>query len=183
MQLFSLVKKLHGKYARCNLFILQNNGPLVKKYRNIGVPIFFGGLKKGDLSKAPWKVVGAQIRLIRAIIKVRPDIIHCFLPMITFMGSLAGRLAGNKKIIISRRALGSHQDRYPILIFFDKIANYLCRIVTVNSKARQQIEEPRGLGSLHLRSVSALHSLPRVRVRWRCRLCRGAARVHSPPCS
>jgi glycosyltransferase involved in cell wall biosynthesis len=38
-------------------------------------------------------------------------------------------------VVVSRRALGNHQDRYPILIPLDRLANYLSRAVTVNSKA------------------------------------------------
>lgn len=135
MQLLKLVKNLHGKFARCSLFILQNEGALIGQYREMGIPLFFGGLSKGDLSTAPWKIIHAEIRLIKTILRTRPDIIHCFLPLITFMGSMAGRLVGHRKVVISRRALGTHQDRYPILIPFDRIANYLSRAVTVNSKA------------------------------------------------
>jgi glycosyltransferase involved in cell wall biosynthesis len=58
-----------------------------------------------------------------------------FLPLVTLMGALAGRMAKVPLVITSRRALGKHQERYILLRPFDLLANRLSHRVTVNSMA------------------------------------------------
>ena len=77
----------------------------------------------------------AQLRLCRVIWKIRPDIIHAYLPLTNFMGSLAGRILKVPLIITSKRALGTHQDRYRGSRIFDITSFRLSNWVTVNSKA------------------------------------------------
>jgi len=51
------------------------------------------------------------------------------------MGALAGRLNRVPLVITSRRALGTHQDRFAVLRPVDLAANFLSHRVTVNSRA------------------------------------------------
>jgi glycosyltransferase involved in cell wall biosynthesis len=64
-----------------------------------------------------------------------------------FMGSLAGRLSGVPLVITSRRALGTHQDRYKGWRIFDILSFRLSHLVTVNSHAVEQDTLIRDLGS------------------------------------
>lgn len=134
-QMQLLVGQLHGHTHCCHVYSLQAGGPLERWFEALGVPVFSGGLKKGDMSKAPWKVVLAEWRLLRLIYELKPSVIHCFLPLITFMGALSGRIARVPLVVTSRRALGTHQRRYPILRPLDHVASRLCHRVTVNSQA------------------------------------------------
>jgi glycosyltransferase involved in cell wall biosynthesis len=135
MQMYLLVKQLHDQSYICHVYSLQAGGPLERWFEDLGVPVFSGGLKKGDMSSAPWKAVLAEWSLLRLIYELKPSVIHCFLPLITFMGALSGRIARVPLVVTSRRALGTHQRRYPILRPLDHVASRLSHRVTVNSQA------------------------------------------------
>lgn len=134
-QMATLVKRIHNRIYFCHVFSLQLDGILKADLVDAGVPVYSGGLKTGDLSKAPWKLLSAQWKLIRTIQQLKPIIVHSFLPLVTFMGALAGRLSKVPLVITSRRALGTHQERFAILRPLDLMANFLSHSVTVNSKA------------------------------------------------
>jgi len=133
-QLQSLVDRLHHTH-RCHVYSLQSGGPLKPWLDGLGVPVFSGGLQKGDVSRAPWKLIMAEWRLLKVIHDIHPSVIHSFLPLITFMGALSGRLARVPLVITSRRALGTHQERYPVLRPLDRLASRLSHRITVNSQA------------------------------------------------
>lgn len=134
-QMSALVSHLHGHMCSCHVFVLQERGPLGNYFQKLGVPIYHGGLLEGDLLRAPWKLIRAEWRLLMIMLRVRPVVVHSFLPLVTFMGALAGRMTRVPAVITSRRALGKHQERYILLRPFDLLANRLSHRVTVNSKA------------------------------------------------
>jgi glycosyltransferase involved in cell wall biosynthesis len=134
-QLTILADRIRGYGYSCSVFSLQSDGVLVDILREKRIPIHSGGLKKGDLRRAPWKLVRAQWRMMSVIRAEKPDVLHAFLPLATFMGSFAGRMQRVPLIVTSRRALSSHQERIPLLKPFDRLADRLSHRVTVNSKA------------------------------------------------
>jgi glycosyltransferase involved in cell wall biosynthesis len=134
-QLTVLADRIRGYGYSCSVFSLQSDGVLVDILREKRIPIHSGGLKKGDLRRAPWKLVRAQWRMMSVIRAEKPDVLHAFLPLATFMGSLAGRIQRVPLIVTSRRALSSHQERIPLLKPFDRLADRLSHRVTVNSEA------------------------------------------------
>ncbi|MCD6294874.1 MAG: glycosyltransferase [Deltaproteobacteria bacterium] len=134
-QMQLLVGQLHGRRHCCHVYSLQSGGPLKKWFEDLGVAVFSGGLKKDDIAKAPWKVVLAEWRLLCLVHELNPSVVHCFLPLITFMGSLAGRIARVPLVVTSRRALGTHQRRHPVLRPLDHVAARLSHRITVNSQA------------------------------------------------
>ena len=104
--------------------------------RTTNVKIYDGGYlsEKSTVAKI-LLLLRAQIRLCRIILKIRPDIIHAYLPLTNFMGSVAGRILKVPLIITSKRALGTYQDRYRGSRIFDITSFRLSTRVTVNSKA------------------------------------------------
>lgn len=134
-QMFTLISYLHGKGFSCHVFSLQRGGALSLQFNELGVPIYDGGLEKGDIVNKPWKLLSAELRLIRIMLSLNPSVVHSSLPLITFMGAIAGRVCRVPLVITSRRALGNHQERYFILRPLDQIANALSHYVVVNSKA------------------------------------------------
>jgi glycosyltransferase involved in cell wall biosynthesis len=134
-QLTVLADRIRGYGYSCSVFSLQSDGVLVDILREKGIPIHSGGLKKGDLRRAPWKLVRAQWRMMSVIRAEKPDVLHAFLPLATFMGAAAGRSAGVPLVVTSRRALANHQERVPLLRPLDFLADRLSHRVTVNSKA------------------------------------------------
>ncbi|OEU50018.1 MAG: hypothetical protein BA861_00190 [Desulfobacterales bacterium S3730MH5] len=134
-QMFLLVNHLTTLGHSCQVFTLEMDGPLRCSFDDIRVPVHVGGLKKGDLIRAPWKLILAEWRLMRIILKRQPDVVHAFLPLVTFLSALAGRVNRVRLVITSRRGLSNHQDRHLILKPLDRIANGLSHKVTVNSQA------------------------------------------------
>jgi glycosyltransferase involved in cell wall biosynthesis len=135
MQVLHLVRGLHGRGCRCRLFVLQSGGPLAHAFSRLGVAVSSGGMQAGDLRTKPWKLLPAAHRLQRCIRRTGPDIIHAFLPLMTFLGAAAGRLCGAGGIVTGKRALGTHQDRYPFLRPLDMLADSMSHVITVNSRA------------------------------------------------
>ena len=134
-QMSILISHLHGHTCSCYVFVLQESGPLGDYFQKLDVPIYNGGLLQGDLLRAPWKLIRAECRLLMVMLRVKPVVVHSFLPLVTFMGALAGRIARVLLVVTSRRALATHQERHYVLRPLDLLANMLSHRVTVNSKA------------------------------------------------
>ncbi len=134
-QLLELISRLPQRRYRCHVFTLQSGGPLLDPLKLMGATVHLGRVQRRELSRAPWKVLFAQWRLMKVIRETSPHVIHSFLPLVTFMGALAGRVCGIPLVITSRRALGTHQERHRFLRPLDLLANTWSHRVTVNSKA------------------------------------------------
>jgi len=132
-QLALLAGRLFAKGHFITVFSFQNGGPLKYRLERAGVTVITGGMKSNDIRRKPWKLLLAQFRLLRAIRKGKPQVVHAYLPLITFLGALAAKIGGTQRIVTSRRALGNHQDRYPVLLLPDLFSNMLSDFITVNS--------------------------------------------------
>ena len=137
LQLMTLVSHLHGQTCDCHVFTLhtETESPLRHRLDALNVPIYQGGIKLADLSRAPWKVIWAELKLLKVVRSLKPEVVHSYLPLATFVGSLAGRLSRVPLVISAKRALGTHQDRHALLRTLDLAANSLSHRVTVNSMA------------------------------------------------
>jgi glycosyltransferase involved in cell wall biosynthesis len=135
-QMALLIKHLERLNFDCHLFALEPTGPLKNHLISAGVKIHNGGYfsEKSKASKI-YLLIRAQIRLFRVIRKIRPEVIHAYLPLTNFMGSLAGRISNVPFIISSKRALGNHQERNWVWRFLDMAAFRFSHCVTVNSNA------------------------------------------------
>lgn len=135
-QMVLLIRELKKRGWHCELFVLEAKGPFKSILEQDGIAIHDGGYVS-DASKGVkiFQLLRAVVRFWRLTRDVRPDVLHAYLQMTNFIGSLVGRAAGVRKIITSRRALGTHQDRQPYRKWLDKIANALSDRVTVNSSA------------------------------------------------
>ncbi len=131
----TLVSHLHGQTCDCHVFTLHTDSPLRHRLDALNVPIYQGGIKLVDLSRAPWKVIWAELKLLKVVRSLKPAVVHSYLPLATFVGSLAGRLSRVPLVISAKRALGTHQDRHALLRTLDLAANSLSHCVTVNSMA------------------------------------------------
>lgn len=135
-QMVLLIRELKKRGWHCELFVLEAKGPFKSILEQDGITIHDGGYVS-DASKGVkvYQLLRAMVRFWRLTRDVQPDVLHAYLQMTNFIGSLVGRAAGVRKIITSRRALGTHQDRQPYRKWLDKIANVLSDRVTVNSSA------------------------------------------------
>ena len=135
-QMALLIEGLKRRGWRCEVLALDARGTLRARLDELGVTVHDGGY----VSEAPR--VRKVLLLIRALlqlwwraVRLRPTALHAYLPLTNFLGAVAGRLALVPVVITSRRALGTHQDRLPLWRSFDRLANRLSTLVTVNSHA------------------------------------------------
>ena len=121
---------------RCDVFALEAQGPLRSVLEMNGVFVHDGGYDStlGRLEKIGL-LVRAFARLCMCGRRLKPDALHAYLPLTNFLGALAGRITGVQRIITSRRALGTHQDRRAYWKRFDRMANWMSHRITANSRA------------------------------------------------
>ncbi len=138
-QMVMLMRQLKRRDYCCELFALQAKGPFREILQRDGITIHDGGYQaSAHKALKTFLLLRAQLRLWRLALRMQPDVLHTYLPLANFMGALAGRAASVKKIITSRRALGTYQDRHPYAKPLYRIANALSDCVTVNSAAVRQ---------------------------------------------
>lgn len=134
-QMFLLIRELIRFGYRPAVFALEADGPLASRLASLGVTVFSGGLVTGEIKRKPWKILLAWARLHRAIRKTAPEVVHAWLPLLTFIGAVSGRIHRVPRCIVGRLALGTHQDRYPFLKWLDLAAEALSHRIVVNSLA------------------------------------------------
>ncbi|MBT6535530.1 MAG: glycosyltransferase [Rhodospirillaceae bacterium] len=88
---------------------------------------------------------GPLIRLLRAMITVpwlwfwflrkRPDVAHFILPEAYLIGGLCAVLAGQSRMIMSRRSLSLYQARHPILARIERQLHKRMTVIVANSEA------------------------------------------------
>lgn len=135
-QLAMLASELARKGIAVSVFSLESGGLLRQQIESSGCKVVDGGYHThGTLPQRMLRLSRAFWTLIRYARDYRPQVLHAYLPLTNFLGSIAGRITGVPLIITARRALGTHQERHPFWPPMDRIANYLSDRVTVNSRA------------------------------------------------
>lgn len=135
-QMALLATELVRRGWRVTLYSFED-GPVRSRCESGGVRVVLGGYDSsvpGPLRKLALLLRG-QCRLVRLLIRERPQVLHAFLPLTNMLGAVAGKLARVPVIVTSRRALGQHQDRHPWWPWFDRFTNACSTVVTVNSSA------------------------------------------------
>ena len=84
------------------------------------------------------RTVGSLIRKFR---REKPDILHAYLPAANVIGPVAARLAGVRRVIVSKRALADYKVGFPLLQKVESLGNHLADVILVNSDAvRRDVE-------------------------------------------
>lgn len=135
-QLVMLANNIIDQGAAVSVFAFDGTGSLRRAIEQRGAHIYDGGYRSpGEWVPRLFQVARAQIRLGLLLMRVRPDVIHSFLPLANFSGALMARIVGIGRIITSRRGLGTHQERRRVWRWLDRVAYMLSHTVTVNSRA------------------------------------------------
>src|SRR5581483_9161536 len=135
-QMVLLIEGLVARGIDCEVAVLDANGPLRSRLEALGVAVRESDYRNGGSFARKLLSVGRLLLILwwRAL-RWRPDVLHAYLPLPNFLGAVAGRLAGVPTVVTARRGLGTHQDRHRLWSIFDRLANLLSTVVTVNSKA------------------------------------------------
>lgn len=134
-QLLLLIRHLRHRGHACHVFSLEEGGCLMQTIQREGVAVRTGRMASGELFRAPWKLLAAEGGLAAWTRSLKPHVVHAFLPLVSLMGAAAGKLCRVPLVVTGRRALGTHQERYPALRFADRLSHRLSDRVTVNSRA------------------------------------------------
>ncbi len=135
-QMTILLRYLNDSRFKCFLFVLDTERPFHNFLKGCRVKIYEGGYshRKSIIAKC-FILMRAQLLLIQIMRKINPNVVHAFLPLANIMASLSARLSGVSRIITSRRAIGTHQERIKGWRIFDIISFFLSHYVTANSIA------------------------------------------------
>jgi glycosyltransferase involved in cell wall biosynthesis len=118
-------------------------GPLEEALAEAGVPVHvlgFRGLTARPSRAAQRLFLAADtVRRFAAILRsARADVLHAFLPEACVLGAAAGRLAGTRAIVVSKRAMCYYKAEHPWYAFLENLANMAADAITVNSVAVQE---------------------------------------------
>lgn len=133
-QMVLLIEQLRKNDIGCEVFSLEGDGPLTERLHKAGVIVHDGGYRSGPgIIWFARQLFKSLYRLTRLLLRDKFQVVHAYLPLANFFSAVAGIICRIPLVITSRRALGTHQERYPIWRYFDSVSNKLSGKITVNS--------------------------------------------------
>jgi len=152
-QVLMLASGLADQGIKVSIFALRGGGELTQQALNLNLNIIEGKFEnKRDLKS----FFLGFIKLCKVIKKQKITIVHSFLPLSNFLGSVAGKISGAKLIITSRRGLIKLNYLKKRWRLIDNISNYCSNVITVNSNAiRDEIEKK---DYLHFNKITCIHN-------------------------
>jgi glycosyltransferase involved in cell wall biosynthesis len=138
-QLAQIVPRLDRDRWEIDLVTLSRLGPLAEELERDGFRVWSPPLAN-RITRS-----GLLVRLLRALITLpwlwfwflrrRPAIAHFILPEAYLIGGLCALLAGQKRMIMSRRSLSNYQSRHPFLFRVEKFLHRRMSLIIANSEA------------------------------------------------
>ncbi|MBN42198.1 MAG: glycosyl transferase group 1 family protein [Alphaproteobacteria bacterium] len=138
-QITEIVPRLDRSRWQVDIITLTQPGPLAAQLKSDGFRVFSPPLVRRSRRS------GGPLRLFRAAILMpwlwlwflrhRPDIAHFVLPEAYLVGSLCALLAGQKRMIMSRRSLAYYQKNHPVLATLERALHRRMSIIIANSEA------------------------------------------------
>jgi glycosyltransferase involved in cell wall biosynthesis len=124
-----IVPELSRRGLDVSIFVLERGGELegrlVSEDVHVGGP---SGLAVGLLQK-----VRAVVSLRRELLRLRPDIMHCFLPEPYLIGMVASAGLRDLTRIMSRRSLAVYQKNHSVLARLEKWLHRFTKVLLGNS--------------------------------------------------
>ena len=129
-QAIKLANGLNKENVNVTLFPLRSGGALTKHAKDLDIKIVEGDFQSSRDIKS---LVKGFILLCKTIRSNNPAIVHTFLPLSNFIGSLAGLISKARYTITSRRGLIKLNYLKKRWRLFDKISNFLSDKIIVNT--------------------------------------------------
>lgn len=101
----------------------ESDGTLIDELRTAGVTVYPLSHVRRDV--LPLHDLWTLFDVIQLLRRVRPDIIHLHSSKMGFIGGLAGRFIGIKKIIFTMHGWPYNENRSPLVIFIFKILSII----------------------------------------------------------
>ena len=137
--LVELINNLNPDSYDINLLVMSESGELEKKIKK-SVKIHLP--KRQCNSK--YKALLLLLETIAIIKKIKPDIIHTYLPFCYVIGGIASIIScTSKKLIMSRRSLNNYQNnhKFPIRIIEKFLHNFTSLFLTNSEASKKQLIE------------------------------------------
>ncbi|MCX7018656.1 MAG: glycosyltransferase [bacterium] len=156
-QLVALAGGLPGERFETHIICLSGYGALENEARAAGAALY--DLRYPRLRGAGsirWRNVPSAActlwRLVRLLHALRPDILHTMIPVCNVLGMAGGKLAGIRRIVCTKLALGAYRDKCRLLPYLEDIADP--HYTLVHCKSRGILED-----------VAVREPIPRGRMR------------------
>lgn len=154
-----LSRELVRRGSRARVYSLAGSGPLHDLLEQNGVTVLVPPLGRDDVGKS---VVSRSLRMLLValhltytMLRIRPRIVHFFLPAAYVVGGIAAWIARIDIRVMSRRSLNNYQHAYPAMQWIEKRLHRAMDAVLGNSLAvvrqlrnDEGVEEGR-LGLIH----------------------------------
>ena len=138
-QVLKLASGLSQENIDTTIFALRGKGLLTKKALNLKLKVIEGNFKSKRNIKS---FICGFLLLCKIIRSKKPCIVHTFLPLSNFLGTIAATISGAHLIISSRRGLIKLNYLKKRWRFFDTVSNFLSNKITINSFAiRAEMEK------------------------------------------
>lgn len=140
------VLMLGGRLDRARFFpslvTTAGGGSLYKDFSDIMPVTVYGDPERGKrFRSSPPEHLGTIFFLVKTFRETRPDILHTCLPAANVLGPIAAKLAGVRRVIISKRGLANYKAHFTILPRVERWGNLLSDRILVNSDAvRRDVE-------------------------------------------
>ena len=151
----SLARRLDGSRHSLSLFTTAGGGTLHKEFSAL-LPVTVAGdpERAKRFRSSPREHLGNVRDLARAFRKDLPDILHAYLPAANVIGPAAAKLAGVRRVIVSKRALANYKADFPLLRRVEPLGNLLADVILVNSDAvRRDVERTERFWSGKFRKI------------------------------
>ncbi len=151
----SLARRLDGSRHSLSLFTTAGGGTLHKDFSALLPVTVAGDPERGKRFRSSPREHLCSVRdLARAFRKDRPDILHAYLPAANVIGPAAAKLAGVRRVIVSKRALADYKTDFPLLSRVEPLGNLLADVILVNSDAvRRDVERTERFWSGKFRKI------------------------------
>jgi len=151
----SLARRLDGSRHSLSLFTTAGGGALYRDFSALLPVTVTGDPERGKRFRSSPREHLRNVRdLARAFRKDRPDILHAYLPAANVLGPAAAKLAGVRRVIVSKRGLANYKTGFPLLRTVEPLGNLLADAILVNSDAvRRDIERTERFWSGKFRKI------------------------------
>ncbi|MEK6225049.1 MAG: glycosyltransferase [Chloroflexota bacterium] len=117
------------------LCVLDRRGPLLETAKTADIPVHATKARTRRSRSVFYTGVAAVLEIASLIRKERYDIVHSYLFHAEAVGTPAARLAGTRRVIISRRAVSPRRPEEPHYFVLETLTNLLADELIANSRA------------------------------------------------
>ncbi len=139
--LTQILPRLNHEHLRVVVYTLTHKGALAPILEQAGIPViesWAGSVIHRSIPKYFRKGIMVPLTIIRLIIymrRLRPDVVHFFLPMAYLIGGMCAVVSQMPCSVMSRRSLSIYQQHHPFLARMERWLHHYMHGVLGNSEA------------------------------------------------